>query len=141
MCLASAEYRGGGFKGGETNERRLSCLGARRRRRRRWDEGRIPRAPPEEGAARRPGTVRGGATLPARRSHGHRPAAPSPRREALCAVPGTRGQPVRSRRGSDFLREAQKEMFCSLKITGATGKKQQHCTEQGKRLQVIQTCC
>ncbi|XP_063255973.1 small membrane A-kinase anchor protein isoform X2 [Prinia subflava] len=67
--------------------------------------------------------------------------AQSPRREALCAVPGTRGQPVRSRRGSDFLREAQKEMFCSLKITGATGKKQQHCTEQGKRLQVIQTCC
>lgn len=55
---------------------RLCRSGARRRRRRRWDEGRIPRAPPEEGAARRPGTVRGGATLPACCSHGHRPAAP-----------------------------------------------------------------
>ncbi|XP_039584667.1 small membrane A-kinase anchor protein isoform X3 [Passer montanus] len=59
-----------------------------------------PRAPPEEGAARRAGTVRGGAALPARCSHGHRPAAPGPRREAVCALLGTRGQPVRSRRGS-----------------------------------------
>ncbi|XP_015489672.1 small membrane A-kinase anchor protein isoform X1 [Parus major] len=91
----------------------------------------------------------------------------SPRREAVSAVLGTRGRPVRSRRGSvvrneltlagntlpgwqrDCLalvcpissEEAQKEMFCSLKITGATGKKQRHCIEQGNHFQVIKTCC
>ncbi|XP_071290587.1 small membrane A-kinase anchor protein isoform X2 [Agelaius tricolor] len=37
--------------------------------------------------------------------------------------------------------EAQKEMSCSLKITGATGKKQRRSTEQGNGFQVIQTCC
>ncbi|KAL2302543.1 hypothetical protein Nmel_009972, partial [Mimus melanotis] len=37
--------------------------------------------------------------------------------------------------------EGQKEMLCSLKITGATGKKQQHCIEQGNRFQLIKTCC
>ncbi|XP_039584665.1 small membrane A-kinase anchor protein isoform X2 [Passer montanus] len=76
-----------------------------------------PRAPPEEGAARRAGTVRGGAALPARCSHGHRPAAP-----------------ISSE-------EAQKEMFCSLKITGATGKKQRHCIEGGNHFQLIKPCC
>ncbi|XP_017584358.1 small membrane A-kinase anchor protein isoform X4 [Corvus cornix cornix] len=91
----------------------------------------------------------------------------SPRREAVCALLGTRGQPVRSRRGSvvrnelilagntlpgwqrDLLaltcqissEEAQKEMFCTLKITGGTGKKQQPCIERGNCFQVIKTCC